>query len=74
MELSIIFLNFLYALVGAACTVGFMVLGFKVFDRMTQFDTSAELTKGNIAVGIVVGSIFVGIAIAMGLVIGMGLN
>ena len=74
MELSILFLNFIYALVGAACTVAFMVVGFKVFDRMTKFDTSAELSKGNIAVGIVIGSIFVGVGIARGLVIGMGLN
>ena len=29
MELSILFLNFIYALVGAACTVAFMVVGFK---------------------------------------------
>ena len=41
---------------------------------MTPFDTSAELRKGNVAVGIVVGSIFVGAGIAIGLVIGMGLN
>ena len=48
--------------------------GYRVFDRITPFDTSAELRKGNVAVGIVVGSIFVGTGIAIGLVIGMGLN
>ncbi len=74
MEIAILALNFMYALVGAAFTVFFMAVGFKVFDRMTPFDTHAELAKGNIAVGIVVGSIFVGVGIAMGLVIGMGLN
>ena len=51
-----------------------MALGFKVFDQMTSFDTPDQLAKGNIAVGIVVGSIFVGVGIAMGLVVGMGLN
>ncbi len=51
-----------------------MVFGFRLFDRITPFDTPTELAKGNIAVGIVVGSIFVGIGIAIGLVMGMGLN
>ena len=39
-----------------------------------DYDTEDELQKGNVAVGIVVGSIFVGTGIAIGLVIGMGLN
>ena len=74
MEVSILVLNFVYALLGAVCTIAFMALGFKVFDRMTPFNTPDELVKGNVAVGIVVGSIFVGVGIAIGLVIGMGLN
>ena len=69
MDLSILVLNFAYALIGALCTIG-----FKFFDRMTPFDTPVELAKGNVAVAIVVGSIFVGIGIAVGFVIGMGLN
>ena len=72
MEITIILLNFVYALAGAFATIAFMTLGYIVFDRLTPFNTHDELAKGNIAVGIVVGSIFVGIAI--GLVIGMGLN
>ena len=74
MEISILLLNFVYALLGAVFTIVFMGLGFKVFDRMTPFNTHDELAKGNVAVGIVVGSIFVGVGIAIGLVIGMGLN
>lgn len=74
MDVAIVMINFLYALVGACFTIAFMALGFKVFDRMTPFDTHDELAKGNIAVGIVVGSIFVGVGIAIGLVVGMGLN
>ena len=74
MEFSILVLNFVYALGGAAFTVAFMAIGFKLFDQMTRFDTHAELSKGNVAVGIVVGSIFVGVGVAMGLVIGLGLN
>ena len=74
MELSITLLNFGYAIVGAVLTLLFMVLGYKIFDKMTPFDTSKQLAEKNVAVGIVVGSIFVGLGIAVGLVIGMGLN
>ncbi len=74
MELSITLLNFGYAIVGATLTLLFMALGYKLFDKMTPFDTSKQLAEKNVAVGIVVGSIFVGLGIAVGLVIGMGLN
>ena len=74
MELSILVLNFSYALIGAFFTLAFMALGYMLFDRMTPFDTSVELQKGNISVGIVVGAIFIGVGVAIGLVIGMGLN
>ena len=74
MELSILVLNFTYALIGAFFTLTFMALGYMLFDRMTPFDTSVELQKGNISVGIVVGAIFIGLGVAIGLVIGMGLN
>jgi uncharacterized membrane protein YjfL (UPF0719 family) len=74
MELSITLLNFLYAIFGAILTIAFMVMGYKVFDKITPFDTSKQLEEKNMAVGIVVGSIFIGLGIAVGLVIGMGLN
>ncbi len=74
MELSITLLNIGYAIVGAILTLVFMGIGYKIFDRMTPFDTSQQLADKNIAVGIVVGSIFVGLGIAVGLVVGMGLN
>jgi uncharacterized membrane protein YjfL (UPF0719 family) len=50
------------------------MIGYKMFDRMTPFNTSKQLAEKNVAVGIVVGSIFVGLGIAVGLVIGMALN
>ncbi len=74
MELSILVLNFTYVLIGAFFTLAFMALGYMLFDRMTPFDTSVELQKGNISVGIVIGAIFIGVGVAIGLVIGMGLN
>ncbi|MCZ6872586.1 MAG: DUF350 domain-containing protein [bacterium] len=74
MELSILLLNLFYAIVGAVITIFFMALGYKLFDKMTPFDTSTQLANQNVAVGIVIGSIFIGLGIAIGLVIGMGLN
>lgn len=74
MELSIALLNFVYVTCGALLTLIFMMIGYKIFDKMTPFDTSMQLSEKNVAVGIVVGSIFIGLGIAIGLVIGMGLN
>jgi uncharacterized membrane protein YjfL (UPF0719 family) len=74
MELSITLLNFCYAIFGAFLTLAFMVLGYKIFDKMTPFNTSKQLEERNVAVGIVVGAIFIGLGIAIGMVIGMGLN
>ena len=74
MDISIMALNIIYAISGAILTMVCMVTGYKIFDRITPFDTSKELAEKNIAVGIVVGSVFIGLGIAVGLVIGMGLN
>ncbi|MFC1729028.1 DUF350 domain-containing protein [candidate division KSB1 bacterium] len=74
MEYMIILFNFLYAVIGGILTLIFMWFGFKLFDRLTDFDTTKELAKGNMAVGLVVLGIFLGVGIAIGLVIGMGLN
>lgn len=74
METGIIVMNFLYAFVGVILTLVFMLIGFKLFDKITPFDTSKQLADNNVAVGIVVGSIFVGLGIAVGLVVGLGLN
>ncbi|MBW1669730.1 MAG: DUF350 domain-containing protein [Deltaproteobacteria bacterium] len=74
MEFTITLLNFVYAIFGAILTIVFMVIGYAVFDKITPFDTSRQLAEKNTAVGIVVGSIFVGLGVAVGLVIGLGLN
>ena len=47
---------------------------YKIFDKITPFDTSKLLAEKNVVVGIVVGSIFIGQGIAVGMVIRMGLN
>ena len=74
MEIQIVLLNFVYAVAGTLVTLALMALGYRIFDRLTPFDTSRQLAEKNVAVGIVVGSIFIGLGLAIGLVIGMGLN
>ncbi|MFC1564974.1 DUF350 domain-containing protein [candidate division KSB1 bacterium] len=74
MDFSIIVLNFVYAALGGVMTLIFMYAGYKLFDKATHFDTAKELAKGNNAVGLVVLGIFLGVGVAIGLVIGMGLN
>ncbi len=74
MEIEIVVANFSYAVLGALVTIVLMMLGYKVLDWLTPFDTSIQLGKNNVAVGIVVGAMFVGLGIAVGLVVGLGLN
>jgi len=66
--------NFVYAALGSALTLGFMIFGYWLFDLLNPLDINVELGKDNRAVGMVVAAIFVGLGIAVGLVIGMGLN
>ena len=67
-------LNFVYAVMGGLLTLIFMWSGCKVFNHLVCFDISEELGKGNVAVGLMVMGIFIGIGTALGLVIGLGLN
>ncbi len=73
-NLGITLLNLGYATIGAIVTLAFMIVGYKLFDRITPFDTHDQLEKGNVAVGIVIGCIFMSLGIAVGLVVGLGLN
>lgn len=74
MDWAIIGTNFLYATLGTALTLVFMMLGYWIFDLLNPLDLNEELAKDNRAVGTVVAAIFIGLGIAVGLVIGMGLN
>jgi uncharacterized membrane protein YjfL (UPF0719 family) len=73
-QFGIVVTNFMYAIAGGLLTIGFMVLAYWLSDKLTSFDTSAELAKGNRAVGSMVQGMFIGIGVAVGLVIGLGLN
>jgi uncharacterized membrane protein YjfL (UPF0719 family) len=73
-SLDPIILNFFYAAIGGTMTLIFMWLGCKMFNRIVDFSLPEELAKGNQAVGMMVMGIFIGVGIAMGLVVGLGLN
>jgi uncharacterized membrane protein YjfL (UPF0719 family) len=74
MPVKVIFYNLIYAVVGVVIGIGFAILAYKLFDRVTHFSFAKELEKGNLAVGIVVGGLFIMIGLMIGLIIGMGLN
>ncbi len=68
-------LNFIYAGAGGLLTLVFMWLGCLLFNRLAcSFNIPEELGKGNVAVGLMVMGLFIGIGTALGLVIGLGLN
>ena len=62
MQISIILLNFLYAILG----VGLMFAAYRAIDRLTpEVNFPEELRRGNLAVALVVAAIFVAIAITL---------
>ena len=62
MDLTIIGLNFLYAVLG----VVLMFVAYRVIDKMTpEVNFPEELRKGNVAVGIFVAAIFLAVAIVV---------
>ena len=63
MELSVIGLNFAYAVLG----VLLMWISYRLFDKMTpEVDFAAELKKGNVAVAIFIAALFIAIALIIG--------
>jgi putative membrane protein len=63
LDWGIIALNFVYAVLG----VVLMFVSYRVFDWLTPtIDYAAELRKGNVAVGIFIAALFLGIAIIIG--------
>jgi uncharacterized membrane protein YjfL (UPF0719 family) len=57
--MSIIALNFLYAIAG----VVLMWLSYRVFDKLTpNVDFAEELKRGNVAVAVFIGALFISIA------------
>lgn len=59
MQISIVALNLAYAVLG----VLLMWISYRVFDRLSErIDFQEELRKGNVAVAIFIGSLFIAIA------------
>ncbi len=69
-----IILNFIYVIFGGVLTLIFMKISCSVFNRMVNFNISDELGKGNVAVGLMIMGMFIGLGISLGLVIGLGLS
>jgi uncharacterized membrane protein YjfL (UPF0719 family) len=66
-ELSILGLNFVYAILG----VVLMYVSYRVIDRLTpQVDFPEELKHGNVAVAIFIAALFISIAIIIGNALG----
>jgi uncharacterized membrane protein YjfL (UPF0719 family) len=62
MDLSVVGLNFLYAILG----VVLMFLAYRAIDLLTpEVDFPAELRRGNVAVGIFVAAIFLSVAMVI---------
>ena len=63
MELTIIALNFIYAILG----VILMYASYRIIDHLTpKVDFPEELQRGNIAVAIFIAALFLSIAIIIG--------
>jgi uncharacterized membrane protein YjfL (UPF0719 family) len=66
-QLSILALNLVYAALG----VVLMYVSYRLIDRLTpQVDFPEELKRGNIAVAIFIGALFLSIALIVGRAIG----
>lgn len=63
MEWTIVGMNILYAVAG----VVLMYLSYRAIDKLTpEVNFAAELQKGNVAVSIFIGALFLAIAIIIG--------
>lgn len=67
-------INLTYAVICIVISIVAMVVGYKIFDALTPFNTAIELQSGNNAVAIFNGLIVLGIGICSGLVIGLSCN
>lgn len=73
-EIDPIVLNLIYVATGGLMTLFFMWMGCKLFSHIVSFNIPDKLAEGNLAVGMMIAGMFIGIGTALGLVIGLGLN
>jgi putative membrane protein len=63
LDVAVILLNLLYAVLGVVV----MYASYRIIDRLTpEVDFAAELQRGNIAVAIFIGALFLAIAVIIG--------
>lgn len=74
MNLMGVGLNLIYAIIGIFLGLIGMRIGYNMLDKLTKFSTTDQLENGNMAVGVTVAGVFVGIGICAGLVVGLALN
>jgi len=73
-SLDPVVLNLLYVFFGGVLTLFFMWTGCKLFSHLVSFSIPEQLSNGNVAVGLMIMGMFIGIGTALGLVVGLGLN
>lgn len=73
-SLDPVVLNLLYVFFGGVLTLFFMWTGCKLFSHLVSFSIPEQLANGNVAVGLMIMGMFIGIGTALGLVVGLGLN
>lgn len=71
---SMMAVNGTYAALCIVLGIIAMVVGYKIFDKLTPFTTADELKNGNIAVAIFNGAIVLGVAVCSGIIIGLACN
>ena len=67
-------LNMLDVFFGGVLTLFVMWTGCKLFSHLVSFSIPDQLQEGNVAVGLMIMGMFIGIGTALGLVVGLGLN
>ena len=67
-------INLTYAIAGILLGIISAISTYKLFNKISVFNMQEELEKGNLAVGMVVGGLFIMIGLIVGLITGMSLN
>lgn len=72
--MQIVLVNFLYAVCGSVLALALFGGGLWFVQRLLGVNFSEQLVKGNPAMGTALAGLFVGLALLVGLVVGMALN
>lgn len=73
-QLQVLIKNFIYALLGVLMAINLLLYAYQKLDSLTNFNTSDQLKNGNIAVGLMVCGLWIGIALLIGFIFGYAMN